>query len=95
MFTKPDGHLVNRQAAVKTIRRAATKAGLDTDGLATHTGRHTVVTALYANGGVDLADIARHVGHSDTSTTAGYVRSLGERPLATAKRAAELLDPSM
>ncbi len=95
VFTTPSGELVKRQAIAKLITRAARRAGLDTEGLATHSGRRTVITALYAEGGVDLADVARHVGHSDTGTTAGYVKSLGKRPARTAKRAAELLDPSM
>lgn len=47
------------------------------------------------HGGLDLADVARHVGHSDTATTAEYVRSLGQRPADTARRAAELLDPTV
>ena len=51
-----------------------------------------MITALYADGGLDLADIARHV---DTSTTAEYVRSLGSRPRDTAMRAAQLLDPTI
>lgn len=95
VFTKPDGGLANRQSVVKAIRRAAKKSGIDPKGVASHTGRRTVITALYANGGVDLADIARHVGHSDSTTTAGYVRSLGHRPSDTARRAAELLDPGL
>ena len=94
-FTTAAGRLVNRQSVVKAIEHAARAAGLDPQGLATHTGRRTVITALYADGGLDLADIARHVGHVDTSTTAGYVRSLGSRPRDTALRAAQLLDPTM
>lgn len=89
VFTTLDGRLVNRQSVVKAIRRAAVAAGLDPAGLATHTGRRTVITALYADGGLDLTDVARHVGHADTATTAGYVRSLGHRPATTARRAAE------
>jgi len=42
---------------------------------------------------VPLEDIARHVGHSLTETTAGYVVDLGRRPQAVAERAALLLDP--
>lgn len=95
VFTTPTGELVKRQAITKVIERAARRAGLDPQGLATHTGRRTVITALYADGGVDLADVARHVGHSNTATTAGYVKALGKRPTATAQRAAELLDPSL
>ncbi len=95
VFTNESGHLVNRQSVVKVIERAARSAGLDPSGIATHTGRRTVITALYADGGLDLADIARHVGHVDTSTTAEYVRSLGRRPRDTALRAAQLLDPTV
>lgn len=79
-------------SVVKAIRRTAKKAGIEAKGVASHIGRRTVITALYANGGLDLADIARHVGHSDSTTTAGYVRRLGNRPSDTARRAAELLD---
>lgn len=94
VFTTQAGGLVNRQAIVNDIGRAARKAGLDPEGIATHTGRRTVITALYANGNLDLGDVARHVGHSDTKTTAGYVRDLGQRPADTAKAAARLLDPT-
>lgn len=69
VFTNRRGGLVNRQNVVKTIERAATKAEIDPKGIATHTGRRTVITALYADGNLDLADVARHVGHADPSTT--------------------------
>ena len=95
VFTAVHGGLANRQAVTKEIRRAALIAGLDPEGLASHSGRRTVVTALYADGGLDLADVARHVGHSDPSTTAEYVRSLGHRPSNTAAQAARLLDPTI
>ena len=95
VFTTSHGGLANRQAVTKEIGRAAKAAGLDPTGLASHSGRRTVVTALYAHGGLDLADVARHVGHANPSTTAGYVRSLGHRPSDTARQAAELLDPTM
>lgn len=95
VFTNTMGGLVNRQAITKVIQRTAQRAGLDPAGLATHTGRRTVITALYAEGGLDLTDVARHVGHSNQSTTACYVKSFGQRPAATARRAAELLDPTM
>lgn len=91
--TSPSGES-GHDSVVKAIRRAAKKAGIEAKGVASHIGRRTVITALYANGGVDLADIARHVGHSDSTTTAGYVRRLGHRPSDTARRAAELLDPA-
>jgi len=95
VFTSTHGGLPNRQSVTKEIARAAKSAGIDPIGLASHSGRRTVVTALYADGGMDLADVARHVGHSNPSTTAGYVRSLGHRPSDTARKAAELLDPTL
>ena len=93
VFTNERGGLVNRQAAAKSVTRAATRAGIDPKGIATHTGRRTAVTVLYAEAGLDISDIARYVGHKGEATTAGYVRSLGERPKATAAMAASMLDP--
>jgi integrase len=93
VFTNTTGGLVNRQAVAKAITTAAERAGLDPTGLSTYTGRRTAVTVLYAEAGLDLSDIARYVGHAGEATTAGYVRSLGERPKATAATAAAMLDP--
>ena len=90
---QPTVGLANRQSVTKEIGRAAKIAGIDPKGLASHSGRRTVVTALYADGGLDLADVARHVGHADPSTTAEYVRSLGSRPSDTAARAARAARP--
>jgi integrase len=95
VFTTTHGGLPNRQSVTKEIARAAKSAGIDPTGLASHSGRRTVVTAPYADGGMDLADVARHVGHADPSTTAGYVRSLGQRPSDIARKAAQLLDPTL
>ncbi len=93
VFTNERGGLVNRQAA-KAVTRAATRAGIDPKGIATHTGRRTAVMVLYAEAGLDLSDIARYVGHKGEAPTAGYVRALGERPKATAAMAASMLDPA-
>jgi hypothetical protein len=51
------------------------------------------VTNLFASGSLDLVDVARFVGHSDTSTTRGYVQHEGDRPGQISERAFELLDP--
>ena len=94
VFTNTTGGLVNRQAVAKAVTHAAERSGIDPVGLSTHTGRRTAVTVLYAEAGLDLSDIARYVGHASETTTAGYVRSLGERPRATAEKAASMLDPA-
>ena len=92
VFTTPDGELVLRQSVTKSLLRAAERAGIATKGLGTHTGRRSVVTALYADGAESIEEIARYVGHASPATTAGYVRDLGTRPAAFAQRAARLLD---
>ncbi|TVR25557.1 MAG: hypothetical protein EA389_08665 [Ilumatobacter sp.] len=91
VFTTDDGGIVARQHIDELVRSKAAALGIDTTGLGTHVGRRTVVTAM-SEDGVPLDDIARHVGHRSTTTTAGYVRSHKERDRATAKRAATLLD---
>ena len=91
MFTTPTGGLVLRQTVAKVVKQAAKTAGITAD-LATHAGRRTVVTTLFVDGDEALEDIARFVGHAKPSTTAGYVKRLGRRPEAVAKRAAAVLD---
>jgi integrase len=95
VFTTVSGGLLLRQAVAKAIAAAAVRAGIDPKGLGTHSGRSTAITVLYTEEGLDLSDIARYVGHSDPTTTAGYVRHLGRRPAATAAAASRLLDPSI
>jgi integrase len=93
VFTTPTGGLVLRQTVAKVVKQAAKTAGIiETDQLATHTGRRSVVTTLFVDGGEALEDIARFVGHAKPATTAGYVKRLGRRPESVAKRAAAVLD---
>jgi hypothetical protein len=60
--------------------------------LGTYAGRRTVVTTLFVDGDEALEDIAHFVGHARPTTTADYVKRLGRRPEAFAKRAAAVLD---
>jgi integrase len=94
VFTTPAGQLVLRQSVTKSLTRAAEAAGISTTKLGTHTGRRSVVTALYAEAGESIDEIARFIGRASPATTAGYVRDLGSRPAAFAQRAAHLLDPA-
>jgi integrase len=91
VFTTPDGGMVLRQTVAKIVKQAAKTAGIAAD-LSTHTGRRSLITALFADGGEALEDIARFVGHANPATTAGYVKHLGQRPRAVSQRAARLLD---
>jgi integrase len=91
VFTTPTGGLVLRQTIAKVVKQAAKTAGIAGQ-LGTHAGRRTVVTTLFVDGGEALEDIARFVGHAKPTTTAGYVKRLGRRPEAVAKRAALVLD---
>ena len=91
VFTTPAGGLVLRQSIAKVVKQAAKTAGIAAD-LGTHAGRRTVVTTLFVDGDEALEDIAHFVGHARPATTAGYVKRLGRRPQAVAKRAAAVLD---
>lgn len=91
VFTNPTGGLVLRQAIAKVVKQAAKSAGIAAD-LGTHAGRRTVVTTLFVDGDEALEDIARFVGDAKPATTAGYVKRLGRRPEAVARRAANVLD---
>jgi integrase len=93
VFTTAAGTPMLRQHVDRAIRAAATRAGIDPTGLGTHAGRRSVVTNLFASGAMDLGDVALFVGHSDTSTTRGYVQHEGDRPRQISERAFELLDP--
>ena len=95
VFTTAAGGLLLRQTVAKAVSAAAERAGIDPAGLGTHAGRSTAITALYTEEGLDLADVARHVGHANPTTTAGYVRHLGRRPITTTQAASRLLDPSL
>lgn len=94
VFTTPTGGLLTRQSITKLLNAAAAKAGIDATKLGTHTGRRSVVTALYAEAGESIEEIARLVGHASPVTTAGYVRDLGNRARGLRRRAARLLDPA-
>ena len=58
VFTTVSGGLLLRQAVTKAVRGAAGAGGIDPAGLGTHTGRSTAITVLYAEEGLDLADVA-------------------------------------
>lgn len=93
VFTNLLGGLVLRQKVYEALKAACERAGIDPEGVGTHTGRRSVVTATYI-AGVPIDDIAHLVGHASPSTTAGYVQDLGDRPQETARIAAQLLDPA-
>ena len=90
LFTNPTGGLVLRQAVAKVVKQAA-KPPASRPAQDPH-GRRTVVTTLFVDGDEALDDIARFVGHARPATTAGYVKRLGRRPEAVARRAAAILD---
>ena len=89
VFRSESGGLPARQHVDKLIRAKCRELGLPEVG--THTGRRSVVTGLYL-AGAPIEDIARHVGHASSSTTAGYVADLGERPKNIAELAGRVFD---
>ena len=91
VFTNDTGGLVIRQRLTKVIQSAAVRAGIDPTGIATHTGRRSVITSAYGEG-LPLEDIAGFVGHASSDTTKGYVQHLGARPQRTSALIAALFD---
>jgi hypothetical protein len=89
VFTNDTGGLVIRQRLTKVIQSAAVRAGIDPTGIATHTGRRSVITSAYGEG-LPLEDIAGFVGHASSDTTKGYVQHLGARPQRTSALIAAL-----
>lgn len=92
VFTTLTGDLVARQYVAKALATACERAGIDPI-TATHSGRRSVVTALYGTG-MPIEDVSRFVGHADPAMTRRYVASLGERPAKVAQVAATLFDPA-
>lgn len=94
VFTDHRGRLVRSNALYDAVKECAETAGMPTKGISTRTGRRSVITALY-DAGLDLSDVQRMIGHTDPSTTAGYVQHLNRRPKSTVQFAADLLDPAV
>lgn len=91
--TTATGGLPRRQAVYTAIQRACLKAKIDPKRVGCHTGRRSVVSVM-SEAGMDVQDIADHVGHAQVSTTRGYVVTRDERPAAVAAAAHSLLDPA-
>lgn len=75
LFRTSGGKRLDRQAAAKTVRRLARKAGLEEFG--PHALRHSFATSALDSGAA-IRDVAAALGHRDVNTTMRYDRSRGE-----------------
>ena len=91
VFATPAGGLVLRHTVAKLVKQAARTAGIASP-LGNHTGGARSSPRCSCDGAESLEDIARFVGHAKPATTAGYVKRLGRRPEAVARRAVAILD---
>lgn len=95
VFRNGTGSIENRQRVSKLLKLWAKAAGVgDPHDVGTHTGRRTFVTTLDRSG-ISVATIADQVGHSDRSTTEGYVQRQMQRDDGVADLAAQLLSPHL
>ena len=73
------------------IRVGGTRVSLDTVLYAYNEGANPEeIVEQYPS--LDLADVARFVGHSDVATTRGYIQHEGDRPRQVSEKAFLLLD---
>jgi integrase/recombinase XerD len=77
LFVTARGHRVGRGQAWKTVKLAATAAGLG-DRVSPHTLRHSFATHLL-DGGADLRVVQELLGHASIATTQLYTHLTGER----------------
>ncbi len=75
LFRTASGKRLDRQAAARTVRRLARRAGLDEFG--PHALRHAFATSAL-DAGAAIRDVAAALGHRDVNTTMRYDRSRGE-----------------
>lgn len=73
VFSTASGAPVDRQAAHKTIKRIASRAGLDGD-ISAHWLRHSHATHTLQKGG-NVADLQKQLGHASLQTTSRYAHA--------------------
>ena len=85
LFVGARGNRMDRMAAWRAMRRAATRAGLS-GRVTPHTLRHSFATHLL-EGGADLRVVQELLGHASITTTQLYTHVTGERVRQVYERA--------
>jgi integrase/recombinase XerD len=76
VFLAADGRRLDRHGAGRTVRRAASRAGINKN-IGPHTLRHAFITAASLDDGVPLRDVQEAASHADPRTTMRYDRARG------------------
>jgi integrase/recombinase XerD len=76
LFLNQLGDPLSKQVVSIMIRNCVKRAGLTNKKISAHTFRHTFASVLVKNG-ADVVAVQKMLGHTDLSTTQGYIRTLG------------------
>ncbi|HIP40415.1 MAG TPA: hypothetical protein EYG88_13755 [Desulfocapsa sulfexigens] len=76
LFLNQLGNPLSKQVVSIMIRSCVKRSGLTNKNISAHTFRHTFASVLVKNG-ADVVAVQKMLGHTDLSTTQGYIRTLG------------------
>ena len=76
LFPAPEGRGRDHRSTARAVERTLKRAGLDGQGLSSHTFRHTYASLLIVGLRLDPVNVASQLGHSNPSTTLRFYSHL-------------------
>jgi integrase len=76
LFPAPEGRGRDHRSTARAVERTLKRAGLDNQGLSSHTFRHTFASLLIVGLKLDPVSVAAQLGHSNPATTLRFYAHL-------------------